>query len=291
MGKKDQTTEFEKLKKDIQTYNEKLLNKQLLIIFSDVEIKHLKQVNKTKPKNIQKLQAIELAFKKENFAHLAGVEKKSYTSLSISATEFYDKLLNGEIEANNCKFSKFRNLKENIFTNLPNIFRSISIVGKYDYHKQDLDVEKVIGNTKEIAGAVLGISKVNSKIENPLISRYFPKSLLNSRTQDLILLKTERLILYIFEKTLEEKEYSKLLFKHKDFYIDNIYNTKEFYDKLSNELKEKIKADIGIPSEKKIEEKNEKKVEEKTEKKITVAKSKWSKKLAKDKEVDLEIDL
>ena len=37
MGKKDQTTEFEKLKKDIQTYNEKLLNKQLLIIFSDVE--------------------------------------------------------------------------------------------------------------------------------------------------------------------------------------------------------------------------------------------------------------
>lgn len=43
----------------------------------------------------------------------------------------------------------------------------------------------------------------------------------------------------------------KLSFKHNDFYIDNIYNTKEFYDKLSNELKEKIKTDIGIPTEKK----------------------------------------
>lgn len=248
MKVKNQTTEFEKLKKDIQIYNDKLLNKQFLIIFSDVEIKHLKQINKTKPKNIQKLQGIELTFKKENFAHLAGIDKKTYTSLSTNAAEFYDKMLNGEIDAQNCKFSKFRSLKENIFDNLPNIFRSISIVGNYDYHKQNLDVEKIIGNTKEIAGAVLGISKINQKVSTPLVTRYFPKSLLNFKTQDMILKKTERLILYIFEKTPKEKKYSKLGFKHKDFYIDNIYNTTEFYDNLSDELKNKIKNSMGLSS-------------------------------------------
>lgn len=250
MSKKNQTTEFEKLKKDIQIYNDKLLNKQFLIVFSDIKIKQLKQINKIKSKNIQKLRAIELSFKKENFAHLAGLEKKTYESLSIKAAEFYDKMINGEIEPQNCKFSKFRNLKENIFENLPNIFRSISIVGNYDYHKQYLDIEKVIGNTKEITGAVLGISRLNQEVKNSLIDRYFPKSLINSKTRDLTLKETERLILYIFEKTPTEKEYSKLSFKHKEFYIDNIYTTKELYNKLSITLKEKIKNDMGIPLEK-----------------------------------------
>ena len=45
--------EFDKLKKDFEIYNTKLLNRQYLIIFPDMESKELKQSLKNNPKNIK----------------------------------------------------------------------------------------------------------------------------------------------------------------------------------------------------------------------------------------------
>lgn len=283
MSKDNQIIDNDKFRKNIKIYNEKLLNKQFLIIFADVESKKLKQLIKNKPKNIDKLRAIEIIFKKENFAHLAGVSKNTFTSLSINAVEFFDNVLNGKIEAKDCKFSKFRNLKAEVFENLPMIFRSISIIGSYDYHREKLEVDKLIGNTKKIPEAILGIKKLNEKIKIPLTERYIPISLLNGITQDFILKNTERKILYIFEKMDYEKKYSKLIFKHKDLYIDNIYNTKDFYNRLDQNLQAKIRNDMGLPALDKRE------VE--ITKKIKVDKNKWQHKIDKDKNLELEIEV
>ena len=42
-----------------------------------MESKKLKQSLKNNPKNIKKLKAIEVYFRKEDFPHLAGIEKNS----------------------------------------------------------------------------------------------------------------------------------------------------------------------------------------------------------------------
>lgn len=280
MVKDNQNIDNEKLKKNIETYSEKLLNKQFLIVFADVEAKKLKQLIKNKPHNIDKLKAIEILFKKENFAHLAGISKNTFTSLSINATEFFDNVLSGKIEAKDCKFSKFRNLKADVFENLPTIFRSISIIGAYDYHKEKLEIDKLIGNTKKIPEAILGIRKLNEKVKIPLTEKYIPVSLLNGITQDYILKNTERKILYIFEKMEHEKEYSKLIFKHKDLSINNIYNTKDFFNRLDLNLQAKIRNDMGLPS-----------IDKEIEKKIVVNKDKWKNKISKDKKLELEIEV
>lgn len=68
-------SEFDKLKVNLEIYEKKLLNKQFLIIFSDMENKKLKQMMKNNSKNLKELKAIEIIFKKENFPHLAGIKK------------------------------------------------------------------------------------------------------------------------------------------------------------------------------------------------------------------------
>lgn len=71
-----------------------------------------------------------------------------------------------------------------------------------------------------------------------------------------------------------EKKYSKLIFKHKDFLLDNVYNTKEFFEKLTYELKDKIRNDIGIniKEQKEIEvnKKKELKPKENIEEKVKI---------------------
>ena len=123
----EEISEFDKLKDNLEIYEKKLLNKQFLIIFSDMENKKLKQMMKNNSKNLKELKAIEIIFKKENFPHLAGIKKISYEKLKMSSKEFYDKLLVGEIEEKDCYFSTFRTLKNSVFTELPNIFRTISV--------------------------------------------------------------------------------------------------------------------------------------------------------------------
>ena len=242
-NKDTELLEFEKLKRDLEIYNTKLLNKQYLIIFPDINNKELKQLLKNNPKNIKKLKAIEIYFKKEYFSHLAGIKKNS---LKYSPSIFYDKLLKEEVKLGDYELSVFRNLKTGVFSELPDIFRRICILGKYDYHKEKLDVDKIMGNTKKVPDVVLGLRKKDEKIENSLIERYVPVSLLNAVTEDLSLKGTERRIIFIFEKENTERKYSKLLFKHKDFLLDNIYNTKELFEKLDSKLKDKIRNDIGI---------------------------------------------
>ena len=263
--------EFDKLKKDFEIYNTKLLNKQYLIIFPDMESKELKQSLKNNPKNIKKLKAIEVYFRKEYFPHLAGIEKNS---MKYSPSIFYDKMLEGKVNTKDYQLSVFRRLKTGVFNELPDTFKRICILGKYDYHKEKLDVDKVMGDTKKIPSVVLGLRTQESKLKNNLIERYVPVSLLNAVTEDLTLKGTERRIIFIFEKMNTEKKYSKLIIKHKDFLLDNVYNTKEFFEKLTYELKDKIRNDIGIniKEQKEIEvnKKKELKPKENTEEKVKV---------------------
>lgn len=276
----EEISEFDKLKDNLEIYEKKLLNKQFLIIFSNMENKKLKQMMKNNSKNLKELKAIEIIFKKENFPHLAGIKKSSYEKLKMSSKEFYDKLLVGEIEEKDCYFSTFRTLKNSVFTELPNIFRTISVLGDYDFHKEKLNIEKVIGNTKKIPEGVLGI--VEDKKNKNYFDRYIPVSLLNAVIEDLILKNSQRRIIFILEKMSYEERYTKLLFKHKDFLLDNLYNNEQFFKCLSNDLKDKIRNDIGIniKEQKKIEinKKKELKPKENTEEKVKAVEKIKSKK-------------
>lgn len=242
--KKDKE-ELEKLKKEFLVYNEKLLNKEFLLIFCDITNKTLAKIPEKAKVNLKNLKAISVSFGKENFTHLVGIPK---AGKKLYAVDFYDKLKKNKILRSDYETSICSELKGEVFNKIPNIFKQMSIIASYNYEKQQFKVDKILGGTKKIPDVVLGLKErqIKGNLIEEGVDKYIPASLLNAVTEDLILKGTERKILYTLEKNISEKLYKEITFVHRDFPIDNLYNDKRYFDLCYISLQEKIKENLQI---------------------------------------------
>ncbi|MCF2640750.1 hypothetical protein I6E31_12355 [Fusobacterium varium] len=229
--------QLENIKAALNIYEKELVNKQILILYSEISNKDLKKLSKEKLKEFKKIVGLEITFKKENFMHLVGIVRES---IKIPLITFYNNLKLNKVSLNEFEISEYANKKNFIFPILPNSLRTVGTIGNYNYSKPYVKVDKIIGNTKKSYGAVLGIREEKFKKSLNLLKSYAPVSLLEEITENLILKNTERKILAIFEKNINEKYYGKLSYKNKDYPIENIWNNKEFYKLLTFDLQEKI---------------------------------------------------
>ncbi len=237
--KKDKE-ELEKLKKEFLVYDEKLLNKEYLLIFCDISNKILSKIPEKAKLNLNNLKAVSIAFRKENFAHLVGIPKNGKKLFSV---DFYDKLKKNEILRSDYEVSVYSKLKGEVFNKIPNIFQQMSIIGNYNHVKLQFKVDKILGGTKKIPDVVLGLIKIKT-LKKGIDNKYIPASLLNIVTEDLVLKGTERKILYILEKDRNNLLYQKITFVRKEFPIENLHNNKFFFDLCSTNLQEEIKKQI-----------------------------------------------
>lgn len=222
-------------------YDEKLLNKIILILYADISNKDLKKLPFEKLKTF-KVIGLEITFEKENFMHLVGITRES---IKIPLEVFYDNIKENKILLGDFEVSEYASKKNSVFPQLPIALRTVGTVGNYNYSKPYIKADKIVGSTKKMNTAVLGIREKLIKIPNFSIKTYAPVSLLEEITENLIKKDTQRKILAIFEKMINEKYYDKLSYKNKDYPIENLYNNKEIYKLLTFELQEKILFEIA----------------------------------------------
>ncbi|WP_294063947.1 PBECR4 domain-containing protein [uncultured Fusobacterium sp.] len=262
--------QLDDIKKALKIYEEKLLNKEILILHAEMSDKNLKKLSLENLKTLKKINGIEIAFEKKNFMHLAGIIRKS---IKIPLNTFYDNMKANKIFLNDFKVSEFTEKKSLIFPQLPLTLRSIGTVGDYNYSKINIEADKIIGSTRKTNTAVLGVrEKQENIVSNFFKKMYAPVTLLDEITENLIKSNTQRKILAIFEKSINDKFYTNLVYKHKEYPIENIYNNKEIYKLLTFDLQEKILLEISD------REKKELKPKENTEEKVKAVEKIKSKK-------------
>lgn len=240
MGKPTQQ-QLDDIKVAQKIYDERLLNKVILILYADISNKDLKKLPFEKLKTF-KIIGLEIIFEKENFMHLVGITRES---IKIPLEVFYDNIKVDKILLSDFEVSEYTSKKNSVFPQLSLALRTVGTVGNYNYSKPYIKADKIVGSTKKMNTAVLGIREKLIKIPNLSIKTYAPVSLLEEITENLIKKDTQRKILVIFEKTLNEKYYNKLSYKNKDYPLENLYNNKEFYNLLTFELQEKILLEIS----------------------------------------------
>lgn len=262
--------QLDDIKKALKIYEEKLLNKEILILHAEMSDKNLKKLSLENLKTLKKINGIEIAFEKKNFMHLAGIIRKS---IKIPLNTFYDNMKANKIFLNDFKVSEFTEKKSLIFPQLPLTLGSIGTVGDYNYSKINIEADKIIGSTRKTNTAVLGVrEKQENIVSNFFKKMYAPVTLLDEITENLIKSNTQRKILAIFEKSINDKFYTNLVYKHKEYPIENIYNNKEIYKLLTFDLQEKILLEISD------REKKELKPKENTEEKVKAVEKIKSKK-------------
>lgn len=113
-------------------YEKDLLDKQLLVIYIDRITKKQKYVF--------------INFGKENFLHLTGIVFKNENS--SGAKHFYDLLLNGRLDINDCfyKLDGTTELKMDILPHIMNITNTAKMIGTYNNNKLNLVADKIIGS-------------------------------------------------------------------------------------------------------------------------------------------------
>ncbi len=218
LKKIQEIADLEKLKKEFLIFDEKLLNKDYLLIYPDMTFKQLSRLKEVQKQKLNNLKKIEIKFRKEHFTHLVGISKEGK---KLSAESFYNRLKENKITKEDYETTIFAEMKSDVFNRLPTVFRQMSIVGNYNYTKPQFCVDKIIGGTKVVSDIVLGLKKINSET-------YIPCSILKEQTSNLTLKDSERKIIFIFEKQNTELKYSKLIFVHKDFTLDTVTNSQLF---------------------------------------------------------------
>lgn len=123
-------------------YEQKLLNKNLLIIYRD--------------RQINRIRHIEVAFYEKNFQHLTGLElvDEAGNVLRNQSENFYRKCIENKLSVNDFRFRPdgTAQLKLMALPVLTNITRITKITGDYNGSRPYLLVDRVIGNVNFCLG-------------------------------------------------------------------------------------------------------------------------------------------
>ncbi|MFR7592318.1 MAG: PBECR4 domain-containing protein [Longibaculum sp.] len=194
-------------------YQKNLLDKNVMFIHFD------------KRKNIYN--CTEMLFGKQNFMHLTGLDfvNSNEDNLKIekrNAVLFYNKCINNKVSLRDIKENRngWTPLKIDVIRILMNIHKNAKMIGKYNFSKPLLVSEKICGGVN----AAMGISKDKNGI-------FFPQSGLKEDIRKLVNRNEIEIIKVIMVKEREDRYYSDVTYG----------DLNSIYDKLSNEIKEKIK--------------------------------------------------
>lgn len=184
-------------------YKEKLLNKNILFIYG----------------NVNSPLHFEAIFLKNNFLHLTGVKYKK------GSNNFFDKLISNRMKESEIQKRKdgTTDLKINALPLLNNIFKSTKIIGDYDSTKFKLYTDKLAGGVN----ACIGFIKKNNY--------YIPNTLLSEDIRTITNVPRYR-VLAIFRKNKNEKTYNELCYLAKGIKLSEIKITKPCKDLISDSL-------------------------------------------------------
>ena len=182
---------IKKLNKAYLIYKNEFLNKDFLVIAR-------------KGKNIE---SIEINFRKEHFKHLVGIK-------GIKANEFFEKISQNRLSIKELKqlgknpyiiekLNSFSKLKELLEEESPYL---------YDFHPHStpkVELDKIIANIdREIKKELIGLKF----LKNLSGKSYVPASIERRKASE-ITTEDRKRIICILEKSLIDREYSKIIFK------------------------------------------------------------------------------
>ena len=216
--------------------------------------------------NENELKKISISFDKKNFFHLTGLNK---TNL-LTPNKFYKKLENKTLSLKDIEIKNFTTKKLSASSDMIKIFNKKSKIALYNpqnKYQKKLSIDS--GLTLSNSNSILGIRFIDEK-------KAVPVSLLKQKLENICLKETTTDIVCILKKEKTEEKYNEI--NENTLSLNEIIKTNpDIKNLISNELLNQI------------DEKENKK--ENKWKKTKEINNKWSKKLAKDKEGDLEIDL
>ena len=152
-----------------------------------------------------KISYIETIFNDYNFLHLTGIKYNK------NAVKFFGDCLNHKLSPNNIQIKSlvFTKLKLEVLENIMFINKSAKKIGTYNNNKENIKIEKVVGNIH----CCLGFS--NRVENNRKIKYYYPKTLLQENFKNNV--EHEYKIIAIFCKDKIERLYSEFTYLSKEF--------------------------------------------------------------------------
>lgn len=155
-------------------YNEKLLNKDFLIIYRDIED--------------YKIKYIEITFKKEHYQHLTGLEliDKNGNRIEHHSVDFYRKCIEQKLSLKEIRFRRDGTspLKLTALPSLSDFSKIVRITGDYNNSKRYLAVDKLVGGVNFCLGV-----KFDGK-------KYVPASALCENIKKLAVKTSQVLVIY-----------------------------------------------------------------------------------------------
>ena len=208
--RRQKTLKEEILKKVINLamlYEQTLRNKKLLFI--------------SKSKG-NKIEMIEVMFKKENFFHLTGLNLKNK---NISSSLFYQSCLNHKLSVEDFEIKdRTTNLKLEIFPQIIKIELLANQIGEFINLGNLLKTDILVGTTRN---AILGLKFIQ---KNDI---YVPNTVLK---EDIRKITTKRnKIIAILKKELKQKKYENFTYVSKSIEKKTLYQNQEIRTKLTNE--------------------------------------------------------
>lgn len=186
----------EKVIAGAKKYKNNLLPKNILFIFL----------------NNKKTKFIETKFYDFNYLHLTGLKYKG------TAKEFFSACIDNKLSVKDFEIINpgFTRMKLDIMNNILDIHKSAKMIGNYNYSRQQLTVEKVVGNIR----CCMGFS-----LDNNTKCFYSPKSILKDNINTLTD-KTYRII-GILSKDVKKELYSEITYLSNDVMIDELFKNED----------------------------------------------------------------
>lgn len=188
-------------------YEKNLTNKNIMFIYKDRKVKY-----------------IETKFTKSNFLHLTGI---TMLNPKINANMFYNQCLHNRIEEKLLGYRKDGNTikKMSVLAMLMNIHKNAKMIGDYDGNRVFLYSNKLIGNINSCLGFI------------PKDKYYICNTSLKEDIRNITY--NHKKIICILSKKIQEKQYNEITYINPQ-YREDIYDTKEIMDKISEEKREKF---------------------------------------------------
>ena len=198
-----------------KVYNKHLAGKNIMFVFLDTLSKS------------SKFRFIETKFDTTNFLHFTGIDYNG------SAQKFFQNALNNTLNENdiniNSKNKEFVDLKMQVLNNASCIDRTARNFGEFNFLKNDVKVEKVVGSTK----LTIGFSNISKNNSHKKLRYYYPKTLLNEKIDENTYSVYK--IGAIFSKNSNEKTYYNLTFLNikENINFNDLFNCNEIGEKIN----------------------------------------------------------
>lgn len=238
--------EFKYTKKDIikkindaaLLYQKNLLNKNIMFVFENKD---------------NSLSYIETLFRDKNFQHLTGLKYK------YNSKRFFNDCIANVISPNDIFISDdkivFTYLKLEVLLSAMSINKIAKRIGDYNYHREKVQIEKVIGNVS----LCIGFSNTNEK--GKVLKYYYPQTLLKDKI-NYNTLNTNKIVAILSKEKYKEL-YDEITYLSNDITFTRLFDNNKIGELInyetvfSNNFKYQEKIDDFFNDMRALEESNE----------------------------------